>query len=175
MGEGEGTDPHEQVVSSLMDLQSRLRGDPPAAPGEPEDPAEVDELVVVPEAGSTGPQPLTPPDPNEAEEREGFAPVTALHTGAAPEDRFADLAERLSHLERSLAEVSALAERRENERSDRMIALEQRLLHEVASHRHDLVSAVDDRLARLEEALREGLAELRRDPSIVEREPDEPA
>jgi hypothetical protein len=192
MDEGEGVGGHEQVVTSLLDLQARLRGEerpsPPEAPPEPDERSEADEVVVLPhvEDGSQVPrssdeppptedtpevQVLTTPDPDEAEERPGFAPVTALHTGAAAEDRLAD---RVSGLEGSIASVEAMAEEREQERSDRMVALEQRLLHEVASQRRELIQAIDDRFAQLDASLREGLAELHLEPASAP-EPDEPA
>jgi hypothetical protein len=116
---------------------------------------------------------LAPPDPADAQERTEFAPVTPLRTGAAAEDRVAGLADRLSHLESALASVGAGAGQRETEDTDRLVALEQRLLHEVASQRRDLMSAIEDRFARLEAALRDGLAELHAEP--VEEQPDEPA
>jgi hypothetical protein len=165
MGEGEGTGPHEQVVTSLLDLQARLRGEePPEAPPEQAEPRSND-MLVLPEAEA-------PPDP--AEERTEFAPVTSLRTSAAGEDRLGSLVERIFNLESSLAAVAARAEQRETERIDRLVALEQRLLHEVASQRRDLLGAIDDRFVRLDAALREGLAELNAEPPL-EEQPDEPA
>jgi hypothetical protein len=116
---------------------------------------------------------LAPPDPADAEERTEFAPVTALHTTAPAEDRVAGLSDRLSHIESALASVGTGGEQGETVGADRLAALEQRLLHEVASQRRDLMAAIEDRFARLEAALRDGLAELHAEPA--EEEPDEPA
>jgi hypothetical protein len=116
---------------------------------------------------------LAPPDPTDAEERTEFAPVTPLHTAAAAEDRVAGLADRLSHLESALASVGVDADHPETGGTERLMALEQRLLHEVASQRRDLMAAIEDRFARLEAALRDGLAALRAESP--EEEPDEPA
>jgi hypothetical protein len=167
MGEGEGTGPHEQVVTSLLDLQARLRGEePPEAPPEQAE-ARSNDILVLPEAEA-------PADPVDPEERTEFAPVTSLRTSAAGEDRLGSLVERIFNLESSLAAVAARAEQRETERIDRLVALEQRLLHEVASQRRDLLGAIDDRFVRLDAALREGLAELNAEPPL-EEQPDEPA
>jgi hypothetical protein len=116
---------------------------------------------------------LAPPDPADAEERSEFAPVTALHSAAAAEDRVAGLSDRLSHIESALASAGTGGERRETEDADRLVALEQRLLHEVASQRLELMAAIEDRFARLEAALRDGLADLHPEPP--EEEPDQPA
>src|SRR5256885_17208689 len=100
MGEGEGTGPHDEVVSSLLDLQARLRGDePPQAPDEREKPQSPDDILVVPEPEATA-------DPPVAEERAEFASVTSLRTATAGEDRLRSLTERISTLESSLSSVS---------------------------------------------------------------------
>jgi hypothetical protein len=193
MDEAEGRGAHEHVVTSLLDLQARLRGEQPSvAPSEAQQPAAQDVLVIpdaeapdadvavilaedTSEGGEADIPVLDPPDPSDAEERTEFAPVTPLHGAAAPDDRIAGLADRLSQLERSLASVEARTERNEAERSERLVSLEQRLLHEVASQRRDLIDAIDERFVRLDEALRGGLAQLYADPTVEEPEPDQPA
>ena len=215
MGERDGG--HEQVVTSLMDLQARLRGEKPQerrdetrAPEEPTatEPVAVEEVVRLPDAdelpappeepmigvGATPePQPVEDavapvlpvevaaietadvPEEPEEEEEVRFAPVTPLHAGVGGEDRFAGIVERIASLESSIGEVSQRVDRREDERNERLISLEQRLLHEVASQRRDLLAAVDDRFVELDTALRRGLAALHAELPDLPSDEGEPA
>ena len=118
---------HEEVVSSLLDLQRRLRdgdagdapteevrSDPPSPvqtfePPPPSPPPPADEIRVF-EPGlsvrmtpSTDPAgaPVRPQAPRE----QRFAPVTQLPTATAGDDRVAALAQRLSRLEQDLSGV----------------------------------------------------------------------
>jgi len=199
---------HEQVVTSLMDLQARLRGEepeerheePPEGRHQEPPPAEAfvtappatEDVVRLPEAGEapvvpveeTAGRPVPEPEPpavemppapspivpvevatNEVgqpapEDLERFAPVTPLRAGLGGEDRLAGIVERVAELEGSIDDVSRRVDGRVAERTDRLVSLEQRLLHEIASQRRDLLAAIDDRFVVLDRALREGLAAL---------------
>ncbi len=121
---------HGEVVSSLMDLQRRLRGDagaaepsgdapravapvrtaspPIEAPPSPEDVTETVEVaepdLTVRMAPTETSRPAEPAVPRPgAEER--FAPVTQLPTTTAGEDRLTSLAQRLGRLENDLSGV----------------------------------------------------------------------
>ena len=102
---------HEAVVSSLMDLQRRLReaGEGVVA-GEGAAPTGVDagaqlekDTVAVIERDLT--VVMTGALQGERPERERFAPVAQLPTAATGEDRVAALTERLAHLEDELSGV----------------------------------------------------------------------
>jgi len=214
MGERDGG--HEQVVTSLMDLQARLRGEKPQErreepraeepsatepvavedvlrlpdadelPAPPEEPMTELEATAEPQPVEEAVAPVLPVDvtaiepadvPEEAEEEEEvrFAPVTPLHAGVAGEDRLAGIVERIASLESSIDEVSQRVDRREDERNERLISLEQRLLHEVASQRRDLLAAVDDRFVELDTALRQGLAALHAELPDLPSDEGEPA
>ena len=175
MGDREDQGSHERVVGTLMDLQSRLRGDEADAGSEVRDPRG-ENAVEIPEAGKDAAraedtetvstqgefapevQILITPDPDATAEREGFAPVTTLPT-AVSEDRLSILRDRLARLEETLDAATSHAERLAEEGSARIAALERWLLDEIAAQRAELLSAVEDRFARLEAVLREAFRE----------------
>lgn len=101
---------HDDVISSLTDLQRRLReADTHAAPRivepHPGVPTQA-EPVEVAERDLTVRMTPVPEDPgSDGEGRERFAPVTQLPTASAGLDRVAALTERLSRLERELSGV----------------------------------------------------------------------
>jgi len=80
-----------------------------------------------------------------------FAPVTKLPTSGAADDRIATLSERLSRLEFELRGVMAkIDDAREDRIADRVVGLEQRMLHEIASQRADMAMAIESGFQRLE-------------------------
>jgi hypothetical protein len=138
---------HEDVMSSLLDLQRRLRGDgsavrEPSAPsasstvGEESTPAPDPSAPPVITIPQNDPPPTHPDDvvvserdlsvlmtPTEASasevEAERFAPVTQLPTAAVVDDRVAALADRLARLEEDLSGVmGSIASVREDVGSD---------------------------------------------------------
>jgi hypothetical protein len=196
MADDEDLDAHEQVVTSLHDLQAKLRGEvvdeTPAADATPaetiidipeaEDPKESSagspatlELDASPEETpeSSDVQVLVTPDPDGAAEREDFAPVTTLPVAGAPEPRLVALSDRLARIEQEMSQVTDRVGSVADPRDDRILALEQRLRHEVGSQRADLLRAIHDRFDRLEATIAEALGDVRVRPD--EPDGDEPA
>ena len=154
---------HGEVVSSLMDLQRRLRGDAGAA--EPRDdapraatpvrtvspPIEAPAppgTVAVSEPGLTVQMAPTDP-PTDAEPRvprpdveERFAPVTQLPTTTAGEDRLTGLAQRLGRLENDLSGVLGSIE---SMRSDVTTAVTSHVAERMTATQHE----DDARIARI--------------------------
>ena len=179
---------HEAVMSSLTDLQRRLReAGEDAAPtiadaGAPprEDAVAVTErdLTVV----------MTPaPDAERSERRERFAPVAQLPTASTGEDRVAALSERLAHLEDELsgvlgsldsmrgkvaAEVTAdvagrmvAIQHESDERtvrivSERMDEVTTRVTGELDEQRKDLAGLLERRMIDMETSLRDAILEV---------------
>jgi hypothetical protein len=187
VGDDEDREGHEEVTS-LLDLQAKLRGE--AEDDDPESAVLTTEIIEIPEAGdgeSTPPasngdlsEPetsdvpvLVTPDPEGAAERDEFAPVTTLPVGASTEPRLIALSERLARIEQEMARVTDRAGSTTDPREDRIVVLEQRLLHEVGSQRADLLQMIHDRLDRLETTIAEALRDLR--ARSDETDGDEPA
>lgn len=189
MGDDEDREGHEEVVTSLFDLQAKHRGE--ADEHDPESPVLTTGIIEIPEAGdgeATPPAPpnggasepetsdvpvLVTPDPEGAAERDEFAPVTTLPVGASTEPRLIALSERLARIEQEMARVTDRAGSTTDPREDRIVVLEQRLLHEVGSQRADLLQMIHDRLDRLETTIAEALRDLR--ARSDETDGDEPA
>jgi hypothetical protein len=141
----DGTGKHDQVVNTLLDLQARLR-----AEGVPDT---TDEVITIPDAA--------PPATDQPATAGGaFAPVTQLPTSGAADDRIATLTERLSRLEFELRGVMAkIDDTREDRIADRVVRLEQRMLHEIASQRADMAMAIEAGFQRLEGTISEAWRE----------------
>ncbi len=103
---------HEAVMSSLTDLQRRLReagedgeaGDGPTIVDARALPRE-DTVAVTERDLTVVMSPAPEPERPERERRERFAPVAQLPTATTGEDRVAALSERLAHLEDELSGV----------------------------------------------------------------------
>ena len=201
MSEEEDLEGHERVVTGLLDLQAKLRGEEasdqagsrwkPTGIGEnlveipePEDLVEIpeastDEASADPVPGEgpvrtdTGIQVLVTPDPHEAAERERFAPVTTLPTAGVAEDRLAAFSDRLVRLEREVSSVTGRVELVAGPRDERFVDIEQRLIREVASQREDLLHEIDERFDRLETTLLGALHDARTE--AADPSDDEPA
>jgi hypothetical protein len=138
---------HEDVMSSLLDLQRRLRGDGSASGessgpgtartvGEASTPApdpSAPPVITIPQNDPPRTHPdvvevseqdlsvlMTPTEPSASRvEAERFAPVTQLPTAAVADDRVAALADRLARLEADLSGVmGSIASVREDVGSD---------------------------------------------------------
>ncbi len=159
------TTQHEEVVTSLLDLQRQLRGDDSAA-GEVRPPMATSDLMKAPVALGSEEMSvaendlrvlMTPPrEPGYAseDERLGFAPVTQLPTAASgpSDDRLLAMSERLGRLEDDLSGVlGAIEEIRSDSVST--VQVEQRLVQEVASTRTDLQRSLEEGFARLQESM----------------------
>ena len=147
----DGTGKHTEIVNTLLDLQARLREE-----GVPD---AVDDVITIPDAASPASATAQPAPSGGA-----FAPVTQLPTSGAADDRIAALTARLSRLEFELTGVMAkIDDAREDRIADRVVQLEQRMLHEIASQRADMAMAIESGFQRLEstisEAWREAVAE----------------
>jgi hypothetical protein len=153
-------DGQDEVVTSLIDLHSKLRG-------EDEEPSVV---VDVPEEEVAV---LVTPDPEDAAEHEDFAPVTALPLAGAPEPKLVALADRLARIEQEVAQLA----NRGAAAGDPIVALGQRLLHEVGSQRAQLLREIHERFDRIERAIAEALIDVSRVDASHGDEPegDEPA
>ncbi|HEV8565326.1 MAG TPA: hypothetical protein VGR41_10455 [Actinomycetota bacterium] len=197
MADDEDLEAHEQVVTSLHDLQAKLRGEVVDETPAPADATPGETIIEIPEA--EGPKeslagwPATPevdaspeetpeasdvqvlvtPDPDGAAEREDFAPVTTLPVAGAPEPRLVALSDRLARIEQEMSQVTDRVGSVADPRDDRILALEQRLRHEVGSQRADLLRAIHDRFDRLEATIAEALGDVRVHPD--EPDGDEPA
>jgi hypothetical protein len=160
-------DDHEgqdEVVTSLIDLQSKFRG-------EDEEPTV---LVDVPEAADGEEVAvLVTPDPEDAAEHEDFAPVTTLPLAGAPEPKLLALADRLARIEQEVAQLA----NRGAAAGDPIVALGQRLLHEVGSQRAQLLREIHERFDRIERTIAEALTDVSRLDASPGDEPegDEPA
>jgi hypothetical protein len=168
---------HEVVVSSLLDLQARLRGDEDQAAGEPQNVVHVpdathifvnmpddarlpappqavsvieDELTVRAGVGETQPLVVLP----DLEEPH-VAPVTALHpVSSTPMDgRLADLTERLSRLESELDGVIGRIENVDPDRIDRLVAVHD----ELGAQHEGLKAAIDSHFTELQRSIDERL------------------
>jgi hypothetical protein len=130
---------HEDVMSSLLDLQRRLRGDsstlgdaqtvveaptPTSEPSAPVGTIAQDVPPAHPDVVAVSEQDLTvfmtPTGSSDPEvEKERFAPVTQLPTSAVADDRVAALAGRLAQLEEDLSGVmGSIQSVREDVRAD---------------------------------------------------------
>jgi hypothetical protein len=79
-----------------------------------------------------------------------FAPVTKLPTAGNADDRITAITERVSRLESELSGVmTKIEDAREERIADRVVQLEQRLLHEIASQRAEMVTAIESGFERL--------------------------
>jgi hypothetical protein len=174
----EDRDGNDEVVTSLIDLQSKLRGD---GDGDGEGPdargAEPTDVVEIPEAGEEDVAVLVTPDPEDAAEHDEFAPVTTLPIAGAPEPKLVALADRLSRIEREVAQLTTRGEPTGDRRTDGVVALGQRLLHEVGSQRAQLLREIHERFDRIEHAIAEALSDAMRGDASERDEPedDEPA
>lgn len=195
MADDEDREAHEQVVTSLLDLQAKLRGEVVEKASEPVE-VTTTEIIEIPEAqddgevsaggaadqaprASQGEAPdasdvpvLVTPNPDGAAEHEEFAPVTTLPVAGA-EPKLVALSDRLARIEQKVAQVTDGAGSAADPRDDRIVALEQRLLHEVGSQRADLLHAIHERFDRLEATIAEALGTAR--VRSGEPEGDEPA
>ncbi len=147
----EGT-AHEVVVSSLMDLQARLRGD-----GDEQTPAKTATQTEAPAAEmlSVVEDDLTVQVEAVPTEEEGYvAPVTPLHPAATADDaRLAALTARLERLEAELDGVIDRIQKVDPERLDRLEAVHaelgvqhQGLTAAIDSHFTQLQASIDERL-----------------------------
>jgi hypothetical protein len=179
---------HDDVLSSLTDLQRRLREadegaastivEPHPAQEEPVEVAERDLTVrMTPVRGAAE---------SDEEQRERFAPVTQLPTSSGELDRVAALTERLARLERELSgvlgsldsmrvRVAAEAtadvvarvvgiQRETDERTARVVtrrmdAVSSRITSELEKQRRDLVDLLDRRMADMKATLRDAILE----------------
>ena len=147
----EGT-AHEVVVSSLMDLQARLRGDGEQTPANTATQSEAPtaEMLSVVEDDLTVQVEAVPSD----EEGGHVAPVTPLHPAATADDaRLAALTERLGRLEAELDDVIDRIQKVDPERLDRLEAVHaelgvqhQGLTAAIESHFTQLRASIDERL-----------------------------
>jgi hypothetical protein len=179
---------HDDVISSLTDLQRRLReadGRAPSTilephPPQPE-PVEVAERDLTVRMTS-----LREATASDEEHRERFAPVTQLPTASGGLDRVAALTERLSRLERELsgvlgsldsmrvrvaaeatAEVAARMvgiQRETDERTARIVtrrmdAVSSRITSELEEQRRDLTDLLDRRMDDMKATLRDAILE----------------
>ena len=147
----EGT-AHEVVVSSLMDLQARLRGDgDEQTPGQTATQTEAPaiELLSVVEDDLTVQVEAVPSD-----EEGHVAPVTPLHPAATADNaRLAALTERLERLEAELDGVIDRIQKVDPARLDRLEAVHaelgvqhQGLTAAIDSHFTQLQASIDERL-----------------------------
>ena len=143
---------HEVVVSSLMDLQARLRGDADEqtqARTAIQTEAPAVEMLSVVEDDLTVQVEAVP-----TEEEGHVAPVTPLYPAAATDDtRLAALTERLERLEVELDGVIDRIQRVDPERLDRLEAVHaelgvqhQGLTAAIDSHFTQLQASIDERL-----------------------------
>ena len=98
---------HDDVLSSLTDLQRRLReadGRAASTIVEPH-PAQDDPVEVAERDLTVRMTPVRGAAESDEEQRERFAPVTQLPTSSGELDRVAALTERLARLERELSGV----------------------------------------------------------------------
>jgi hypothetical protein len=116
---------------------------------------------------------LVTPDPDAAAERSDFAPVTTLPGVGAAEPKLIELSDRLSRIEREMAQVTDRTGAGTDPREDRIAALERRLLNLVSSQRADLLEVIRERFDRLEAGIAEALGDVRVGPDVPED--DEPA
>lgn len=174
MVDDEDRDGNDEVVTSLVAHQSKDRSEgagPDAREGEPAD------VVEIPEAGEEDVAVLVTPDPEDAAEHDEFAPVTTLPIAGAPEPKLVALADRLARIEREVAQLTARGGPSGDHRTDSVVELGQRLLHEVGSQRAQLLREIHERFDRIERAIAEALSDAMRgdDPEGDEPEDDEPA
>ncbi len=144
---------HEVVVSSLMDLQARLRGD-----GAEETPTRTATRTVAPAAEmlSVVEDDLTvevagaPPEDDEG----SVAPVTLLHPATKADDaRLTALTERLERLETELEGVVSRIQGVDPERLDRLEAVHD----ELGAQHQGLSAAIDAHFAQLQASIDERL------------------
>jgi hypothetical protein len=167
---------HEVVVSSLLDLQARLRGAEDQAADEPQDVVKVpeatpifvnmpddarlpapppavsvieDELTVQVEAAEVHPL-MVVPTPEE-----DVAPVTTLHPVSTPpgDGRLASLTERLARLELELDGVIGRIEKVDPDRIDRLEAVHD----ELGAQQEGLKAAIDSHFTELQHSIDERL------------------
>jgi uncharacterized protein YhaN len=164
---------HDDVVSSLTDLQRRLReADGRAAPTivqpHPEAPTQVGSVEVAEPDLTVRMMPVHDSHDLGHERRERFAPVTQLPTASAGTDRVAPLTERLSRLERELSGVLGsldsmrvrVAAEATADVAARMVSIQRETDERTArivTHRMDTVS---DRITSELEGQRRDLADL---------------
>jgi uncharacterized small protein (DUF1192 family) len=183
---------HDDVMSSLLDLQARLRGGDAAAdesPASTEGAADVARRTTV---STATPEPVTVVERDlsilmgatPASTSERLAPVTQLPTAAVADDRIAALTQRLSRLEGDLSEViGALGTMREEVASDtderigavrrevtrtlteRLDAVESRVVDELRVQREDLTGLVGERFRSMDERLHRAIREVAEPPS----------
>jgi hypothetical protein len=168
---------HEVVVSSLLDLQARLRGADDQSADQPQDVVTVleatpifvnmpddarlpappravsvveDELTVQVEAAESHPLVVLP----DLEERH-VSPVTPLHpVSTAPADgRLASLTERLARLELELDGVIGRIERVDPDRIERLEAVHD----ELGAGQEGLKAAIDSHFTKLQRSIDERL------------------
>jgi hypothetical protein len=189
----EDEDPQEPVGASLLDLNTTRADVDEEAPESVA--ASTTEVVEIPESedangtartatdprtgssiegqGSPDVPVLVTQDPAGAAERADFAPVTTLPGVGAAEPKLIALSDRLARIERELARVTDRSGSGADPGEDRIVALEQRILHQVGSYRADLLLAIHGRFDRLESAIAEALGDVRDAPGIPDG--DEPA
>jgi hypothetical protein len=179
---------HDDVVSSLTDLQRRLReadGRAASTIVEPH-PAQEEQVEVAEQDMIVRMTSVRQAPESDEERRERFAPVTQLPTSSGGLDRVAALTERLSRLERELsgvlgsldsmrvrvaaeatADVAARMvgiQRETDERTAsvvtrRMDAVSSRITSELEEQRADLVDLLDRRMADMKVTLRDAILE----------------
>ena len=144
---------HEVVVSSLMDLQARLRGG-----GEEETPAQTAtrtevpavEMLSVVEDDLTVEVKAVP----SGDEDGHAAPVTPLHPATKADDaRLTAMTERLERLETELEGVIARIQGVDPERLDRLEAVHD----ELGAQHQGLTAAIDSHFTQLQAAIDERL------------------
>ena len=179
---------HEAVMSSLTDLQRRLReAGQDAAPTmvDAAAPPREDTVAVIEQDLTVV---MTPaPEGERPERRERFAPVAQLRTASTGEDRVAALSERLAHLEDELsgvlgsldsmrgkvaAEVTAdvagrmvAIQQKSDERtvrivSERMDEVSTRVTGKLEDQRKDLAGLLERRMIDMETSLRDAILEV---------------
>jgi hypothetical protein len=167
MTDEHGTE-HEDVISSLLDLQRRLRDDgsklgeastPVPDPSAPpattitRDPRPADpDAVAVSEPDLS--VLMTPRGPSEPE-RDRFAPVTQLPTSAAPDGRVSALADRLARLEDDLSGMMGSIEAVGRDGRDGRVDVESR----VTALQAELAARIERLQAESEARLQRSVAE----------------
>jgi hypothetical protein len=172
MSDDEAGTQHEEVVTSLLDLQRRLRGDVGATPDgavpiaeEGSDPLPMPRstTIVVQEADL---QVLMTADADEDlpagtgarphDERWVVPPVTSFPISSSapldPERGVGELQERLERVEGALSEVRGSVERLEVD-AETAHPAQAAILDEISAQRDELRNAIDEGFRRLQETL----------------------
>ena len=155
---------HEAVVSSLMDIQARLRGDGTdgfAATRTTVEAADPQDLIRVPDAAPAfvnlpdGAVPAVAPQVLSVVEDDVTVEVTADedHRFAPADSRLAALTERLARLELELDGVIGQIEKVDPTRIDRLEAVQE----ELDSRTEDLKATIDSHFTDLQRSIDERL------------------